>query len=197
MTPDLIVFTGDAINSEAGLPNFRRCMKALAAIAPTFAVMGNWEMWWFPEIDLYRDTGVQLLRERSVELELAGVPVTLSGVSVDRQHRIAEVLGPAADQEGGVHVFLHHFAETVGDASKHGVDLQLSGDTHGGGQLRLPLWGEMIRISRMGGYFENELHRIDQTWLYVSRGIGMEGGSVPRIRFNCRPEITLIELAAE
>src|SRR5262249_16847214 len=41
--PDLIVFTGDAINSPAGLTNFRECLKALSALAPTFVVKGNWD----------------------------------------------------------------------------------------------------------------------------------------------------------
>jgi predicted MPP superfamily phosphohydrolase len=34
-------------------------------------------------------------------------------------------------------------------------------------------------------------------WLHVSRGVGMEGGSAPRVRFCARPEVTVIEAAPE
>ncbi len=44
-------------------------------------------------------------------------------------------------------------------------------------------------------HITNRLHRVGNTWLYVNRGIGMEGGATPRVRFNCRPEVTLLELA--
>jgi len=36
---------------------------------------------------------------------------------------------------------------------------------------------------------------VDDTYLYVNRGIGMEGGPAPRVRFWCRPEVSLIEIA--
>ena len=42
--------------------------------------------------------------------------------------------------------------------------------------------------------FEAGLYRVENTFLYVNRGIGMEGGPAPRVRFRARPEVTLIEL---
>src|SRR6185295_20262966 len=59
--PDLIVFTGDAINSPAGLPVLGKLMTRLAAIAPTFAVRGNWDVWFWKGLDLYGGTGVREL----------------------------------------------------------------------------------------------------------------------------------------
>jgi predicted MPP superfamily phosphohydrolase len=38
---------------------------------------------------------------------------------------------------------------------------------------------------------------VDETHLYVNRGIGMEGGLAPRVRFWARPEVTLIEIAPQ
>ena len=57
--PDLIVFTGDAINSPEGLPNLKRCLTRLASIAPTFVVKGNWDAWFWSNLDLYGGTGVR------------------------------------------------------------------------------------------------------------------------------------------
>jgi hypothetical protein len=52
-----------------------------------------------------------------------------------------------------------------------------------------------VRITRGDGkYYEAGLHGQGAASLQVNRGIGMEGGAVPRVRFNCRPEITLFEL---
>ena len=74
-----------------------------------------------------------------------------------------------------------------------GVDLQLSGHTHGG-QVRLPLYGALLTLSAMGKRFEAGLYRLGEMALYVNRGLGMEGGAAPRVRFLCRPEITVFDL---
>ena len=41
--PDLIVYTGDSLNSPEGLPVLRKLLPRLAAVAPTYAVRGNWD----------------------------------------------------------------------------------------------------------------------------------------------------------
>lgn len=58
LEPTLVVITGDGVNSREGIPTFRRCVKALAAQHPTYAVKGNWESWWFKGIDVFDGTGV-------------------------------------------------------------------------------------------------------------------------------------------
>ena len=94
-------------------------------------------------------------------------------------------------------MFVHHLPAISAQALRLGADVALSGDTHGG-QLRLPGLGPLIRISRGGSSFDIGLHRIaPHGHLYVSRGSGMEGGTVPRVRFLCRRELTLIELVPE
>ena len=92
-------------------------------------------------------------------------------------------------------MFLHHYPERAVAASRRGVELMVAGDTHGG-QIRLPLLGPLVQMSRFGRYFDMGLHRVGGSWLYVNRGIGMEGGNAPRMRFLCRPEVALIELVA-
>src|SRR5205085_1108160 len=109
--PDLIVFTGDAINTPAGLPIFKRCLTRLAQIAPTFAVQGNWDVWNWTDLDRFAGTGARELKGEAVKFDVAG------------------------------------------------------------------------------------RYCVKQTWLYVNRGIGMEGGPAPRVRFWARPEVTVIEIA--
>ena len=62
--------------------------------------------------------------------------------------------------------------------------------------MALPWYGAMITLSKTGKMYESGLYRVGGTWLYVNRGIGMEGGPAPRVRFLARPEITILELTS-
>jgi predicted MPP superfamily phosphohydrolase len=73
------------------------------------------------------------------------------------------------------------------------VDLVLSGHTHGG-QWRIPGFGAILTSSRFGKRYEAGRYTKDNTHLYVSRGLGMEGFGAPRARFFCPPELVLITL---
>jgi predicted MPP superfamily phosphohydrolase len=67
--------------------------------------------------------------------------------------------------------------------------LVLSGHSHGG-QVRLPLLGAPI-LPELGRRLPWGLRRDGRTLVYTTRGVGMVP---PRIRINCRPEITMITI---
>jgi uncharacterized protein len=192
LKPDLIVFTGDAINSPEALANFQDCISALVEVAPVFAVAGNWEAWWFKDVDLYEGTGVEVLDGTAQPFTVRGQEIWLAGAAVDRENQLAPALRKVPASK--FTIALHHFPELFDTAAANGADLMVAGDTHGGGQVRLPLLGEMIRIKRFGGYYTSGLHQKGSASLYVNRGIGMEGRHAPRIRFNCPPEVTLFTI---
>ena len=77
-------------------------------------------------------------------------------------------------------------------ASEH-MDLYCAGHTHGG-QVALPLYGALITLSKYGKRYEAGLYHEKDTWLYVNRGIGMDGGFAPRVRFWSVPELTVIDI---
>jgi len=189
--PDVIIFTGDALNEPAGLPHFKRTMKKLAEIAPTFAVKGNFDAWYWNELDLFGGTGVQELSLSSAPLTLGGVPVVVWGVPVGQEYGTSNLLS-GVDRHR-YNIFLYHYPDLVGEGVKSGVDLCLSGHTHGG-QVALPFYGALVTLSAYGKRFESGLYKWQDTWLYVNRGIGMEGGPIPRVRFFSRPEITVIDI---
>jgi len=87
----------------------------------------------------------------------------------------------------------YHSPDLAPEAAACGVDLMLSGHTHGG-QVRLPLVGALYTSSLYGKRFEAGRYVLGKTTLYVSRGIGMEGKGAPRVRFLCPPEIVLWEI---
>ena len=202
--PDLIVFTGDAANSDAGMPVARRCLSRIAQIAPTFAVMGNWD---FPGI--YDGTSVRLLHADALKTDVRGTTLWIAGVAFGAEVSFVggafapRVLEPSRGTEPpptldavpreALAVFLYHTPDLIYPIAERNIDLCLCGHTHGG-QVALPLYGALVTLSRFGKRFEAGLYRVGDTWLYVNRGIGMMGGPVPRVRFWSRPEVTVIEL---
>jgi predicted MPP superfamily phosphohydrolase len=81
-------------------------------------------------------------------------------------------------------------------ATEEGIDLYLCGHTHGG-QVRLPLIGPLLTSSHLGRQYVMGLYRSGRTHLYVSRGVGLEGLSAPRVRLLTRPEITMVTIRPE
>jgi uncharacterized protein len=189
--PDLILFTGDSINAPEGLPVFRSCLTKIGVIAPTFAVRGNWDSWFWSGLDLFGRTGARELRSEAVRVDVRGTPLWVAGVPVESEAEIARVLDTIPP--GALSVFLHHYPDEIMQVSKWPVDLYCAGHIHGG-QIALPFYGALVTLSRFGKRFEAGLYRVGETWLYVNRGIGMEGGSAPRVRFCARPEVTVIEI---
>ena len=196
--PDVIVFTGDSTNSRQGIPVFRELMTKLARIAPTYASRGNWDEWEGAHEQLFDGTGVVDLNGQAVRLEFHGTSIWIGGLATNNLASVTSVFAAAPANE--FRLLLHHYPDRIiggyggleGAAGK--VDLLGSGHTHGG-QIALPIYGALVTFSRFGKRFEWGLHRVGDTWVYVNRGIGMEGGRTPRMRFWARPEITVIDIA--
>ncbi|HEV8239233.1 MAG TPA: metallophosphoesterase [Thermoanaerobaculia bacterium] len=196
LRPDLIVFTGDAANSPAGLPVFRAVLAKLARIAPTFAVKGNWDVWFFRDRERFAGTGARELDGDHATVDVDGVTVHVAGAAFDHPELVdAAVRSLPAD---GVAIVLYHapFPDLVAPERARRLDLFCAGHVHGG-QVALPGYGAIITFSRFGKRFERGLYPDADGFgfpLYVSRGIGMEGGIAPRVRFWSRPEVALIDL---
>jgi predicted MPP superfamily phosphohydrolase len=191
LKPDLILFTGDAVNSSEGIGVFRRLMTRLSAIAPTYAVRGNWEYESYRDVDLYTGTGVRELRGQVVLKDIRGTPVYLVGVAWPdwtAAKRLQDLPPP-----GGLSIMMYHTPDLVSQIPIKS-DLVLVGHTHGG-QIALPLYGGMITLAREGKKYERDMYDLPGGQkLHVSRGIGMEGGNAPRMRFFSRPDVSVIEI---
>jgi hypothetical protein len=187
------VFTGDALNSIGGLPIFRRCLTRLAAIAPTYAVQGNWDAAYWAHVDLFGGTGVTELSAEAVPVSVRGAALWIAGISVGRESRLDEVL--ATIPHGAPAVLLYHYPDLIEKVRGRGIDLYCASHTHGG-QVALPFYGALVTFSRFGKKYESGLFHEAGTNLYVNRGLGMEGGPVPRVRFCSRPEITVFDLVS-
>jgi len=192
--PDLIVFSGDSLNSPEGLPVFRKCLTEISRIAPTYVVRGNWDAWYWKNQNLFGETGVKQLNGIAERLEIHGVPIWLAGVFVGDEEKVPETLGQIPKDEFSI--FLFHYPDLIEEVSRAEIDLYCAGHTHGG-QVAMPFYGALVTFSKFGKKYEGGTYQVNKTRLNVNRGIGMEGGSTPRVRFWARPEITVIDIIPE
>ena len=199
--PDLILYSGDFLNlsfvhDEAAHRDCEALWRQISAPLGVFAVSGS------PGVDeplllqhLLPSLDVQWLCDQRVTIDKDGQQIDVIGINCT--HRPFED-APRLKQviDGGVERFtilLYHTPDLAPEAAELGIDLQLSGHTHGG-QVRLPFYGAIFTSSLYGKKFEVGLRRVRDMVLYVTRGIGMEGKAAPRVRFLCPPEIILWEL---
>jgi predicted MPP superfamily phosphohydrolase len=201
LQPDIIVLTGDYLNTSylsdaTALEHFQQFVGQLQAPHGIYAVRGSVEAHPQSMARLVEGTEITWLEQEAITVDVRGQLVTLVGVacSHDQKVDVARLIETMATiPEESFTLLLFHSPDLILEAAENGVDLYLGGHTHGG-QLRLPLVGPIVTFSRYGRQYASGLFEVDGTTMYISRGLGFEGGALPRARFLCRPEIVSIEL---
>jgi len=192
--PDLVLLTGDYANNFNAIGLVDRILGEISVPLGIWAVFGNWER---PDsyFIYFRKAPVEVLDAEVRELPLGppGVSIELGGVHMHNRENLPRVSG--SFNPAKFSILLHHTPDGVLALSPPGPDLMLCGHTHGG-QVRLPFYGAVITLTQVGKQYEAGGYRVGDTTLYVSRGIGMEGGRTPRVRFLCRPEIPVFDIIA-
>ncbi|MCP4453038.1 MAG: hypothetical protein GY809_16370 [Planctomycetes bacterium] len=188
--PDLIVFLGDYIQANdpdfaANTRELNRLLREADLHAPLgmYAIQGNVDhgLW----ADIFSGTDVTTIHETQTTDR---GPLVLTGLSFAQSFDTRTTLTPQAK----FHLVLGHCPDYALGQSH--ANLMLAGHTHGG-QVRLPGIGALLTFSQVPRAWASGLTQIapDQH-LYVSRGIGMERGNAPRLRFLCRPELLILTL---
>jgi len=191
LKPDIIVFTGDTINHQSALPLFQGMMTKLKAPLGKFAVTGNWDVAHWSDLDLFNGTGFQELSSHRIIVRKDGEFIIVSGLAYEKGRHSYQVVGKLKPEN--FNLFLYHTTDLMDYFDEIPIDLYLCGHTHGG-QVALPFYGALTTLSRHGKRYEAGLYRRGHIQLYVNRGIGMDGGLAPRVRFFARPEITLFDI---
>lgn len=207
--PDLIVFTGDLIDSRRydEEPSLL-LMDKLVEIAPIYYVTGNheWRTGTFPTLEKKLvDMGVHVLRNTSQEITIGSESITIMGVddplnknesateSAVTKKNISWALDNT-EEKNSFQILLAHRPELFSLYSEHGLDLVFSGHAHGG-QFRLPFVGGLIAPDQgLFPDFTAGKHELDNTTMLVSRGLG---NSIIPVRIFNRPEIIVVTLRAE
>lgn len=201
--PDAIVITGDFVSTSNNtdretFEQVRRFLSRLSAPYGVYATLGT------PPVDLrefvvplFEGLPVTLLREAWHKIDMGkGRELVLMGMDCthDIPHDAASLqrMVEQAPQEAP-QVLLYHSPELMPQAVEHGLDLYLCGHTHGG-QVRLPAVGALMTSSQLGRRYVMGHYPEGRTHLYVSRGVGFEGLSAPRVRLLSPPEVTLVTI---
>nr|WP_078917888.1 metallophosphoesterase [Streptomyces sp. NRRL WC-3725] len=188
--PDLIAVVGDLVDgSVKNLGPAAAPLARLSARHGAYFVTGNHEYFsgaeqWIAEV---RDLGLHPLQNARTELpyfDLAGVN-DVQGESEGKGPDFAKALDDRDPARACV--LLAHQPVQIHEAVRHGVDLQLSGHTHGG-----QLWPGSLLAAAANPTVAG-LDRYGDTQLYVSRGAGAWG---PPTRVGAPSDVTVIELAA-
>ncbi|WP_206340278.1 metallophosphoesterase [Blastococcus litoris] len=195
--PDVVAIVGDLVDGD--VPELREEAAPLADLVSeqgVFFVTGNHEYFvdtnaWLRHLPTL---GVDVLRNERVAIRRGGASFDLAGID-DRTAASSGLPGHGADLDAALDgrddavpvVLLAHQPVLVEQASAAGVDLQLSGHTHGG-----QLWPFDYAI-RLDQPAVEGLSRHGDTQLYVTSGAGYWG---PPMRVGARPEVTVVELRA-
>lgn len=191
---DLVAVVGDLVDGSVDeLGPFARPMADFDAPLGAYFVTGNHE--YISGADAWAEflptLGLRVLRNERISIDRAGGTFDLAGVddvAGERQGAGPDIPGTlegrAADRPV---ILLAHQPILAEEARDHGVDLQISGHTHGG-----QMWPLHYLVRLQQGHLAG-LERLGDTVLFTSRGVGSWG---PPVRVGAPPEISILTLRA-
>ena len=192
--PDLLLLPGDYVQTnrrsehDAAVTAFRAILseEGLGAPLGAVAVRGNVEHdGWAPSV--FGGLPVHAA-EATARHSLGGGAVTVTALSF----RDGFSTGLRVPAGAGLHVVVGHAPDfALGDID---ADILVAGHTHGG-QVRLPGIGPLVTFSRVPrAWAAGRTELPSGATLFVSRGVGMERATAPRLRFLCPPEVMIIDV---
>ena len=193
LRPDLTVLTGDYVwrDQEAAF-ELAPILAGLNARHGVYSVLGNHDHWLDVEATkrAFAESGLPMLINQGVEIHQGNGSFYLAGMD-DGWSGQPDLNQAVEKTPSGVPiVLLLHEPDLVDETSRDPrIALQLSGHTHGGQVLlagRPPIF-----TPDLGKKYSQGLFKVNDTWLYTNRGLGVI--SVP-LRLNCPPEVTLLTL---
>jgi predicted MPP superfamily phosphohydrolase len=184
LSPEFVCFTGDLIEEGKYLSEALEILSGIKS--PLFGIPGNHDYWskasFEPIAKCFAATGGAWMEDE--QRIIADGKINLIGVAhMGPRHPLPE------PQAGMKNILLIHYPAWVKQLGERKFDLILAGHSHGG-QVRIPFYGAVV-VPFAVDEFEMGLYKTANGPLYVNPGIGWF--PVP-LRFNCRPEITVIEI---
>jgi uncharacterized protein len=193
---DICVLTGDYRFEDRGpcgeiYPLMRAVLSSISAKHGIFGILGNHD---YAEIAFaLEEMGVQMLVNEAVPVPETDGDMWLIGVDDPYDYGCDDLPGALSSvPPGSFKILLAHAPELYEEAADHDIDLYLCGHTHAG-QIRLPLIGSVRHNAKCPKAYSYGHWRHGSMQGYTSAGVGC---SSLRVRFNCPPEIVLIELRA-
>ena len=198
LNPDIVALTGDFVATKSSqVEPFINAISALKARYGVYGTLGNHDLYTNSDVLIesgFAEHGFKLLRGANEIIDVEGAKLNVIGVDyIGFNHKIRSVddalRGISTDETT---ILLLHSPQLFPQAAKAGIHLTLSGHTHGG-QIALNFGDIILAPARLSTMFIAGLFKIDNSYLYVNRGLGTTG---PPIRIGAPPEITHITLKA-
>lgn len=216
LKPDLMFFTGDYLTVGHHLshhyPHIGRlaeflfqetsppaemlhecalCMSQSRAKYGVFASLGNHDNWFDGDAaaNAVESVNIPVLRNTSQTIRINGEPLAIVGLG-DFWTDGVDVVRAFRNVDTPFSLVLMHNPDSFEDWWQKGSHLILAGHTHGG-QVVIPFYGPPHVPSQYGQKYAHGLFTRGETQMYVNRGVGM---IAPPVRFNCPPEIALLQL---
>lgn len=195
LEPDMFILTGDYVSHESEyIEPVAEVLGELKSLYGTFACLGNHDHW--TDADLvtssFRAAGINVLINEGFRLSAKGESFWLCGVDdfmMGKTNLRAALKGSEPDE---MKLLLSHNPAVFKRAVYSNIDLVLSGHTHGG-QVKLREQREKVFFPNLRRRLTSGLHKRKDTQIYITRGIGTV---VLPVRYQCPPEISVLELRA-
>ena len=213
INPDFVFLTGDYISrfysdsiTKFNIQSLVNGLKGIQAKKGVFAILGNNDFRALNYvINMFESLNIQLLRNESVKIG----DILITGVDPSKNMLIAKnaleivtktdpipckyASNTSNNSDINLKIILSHEPDSAKVTSDYDYDLQLSGHTHGG-QCVAPFGLGPIILPTMGWRFPLGLYKIQNLLLFVSTGIGISPPPKPPVRFNNRPEISVLKI---
>lgn len=193
--PDLVAVTGDMVTSGTAFhSDIAELLGELEAKDGVCVAMGNHDYFGDgePLASLLRDKGVRVLRNDGWVVERDGARLYVAGVDDNWSKRDDVEKALASRRAGDTTVLLAHDPSMFAEARRAGVELTLSGHTHGG-QVAMPFFAKKISLAQLTHEHFLGLYRGGKSAIYVNAGLGTTG---PPLRLGVPPEIAVLVLRA-
>jgi predicted MPP superfamily phosphohydrolase len=218
--PDLVIATGDMIDDDTGIDPLVKSLSGVRARLGRFYVLGSHDYFqstvrgFVNGLKKFYSGPRQPLRTKRADVERLEEGLRSDGwvslsnatefvTSGSQRVRITGMDDPVLGRHRSDHlgrgpddalaIGVLHTPELLSLWANKGYDLVLAGHTHGG-QVRVPFVGALVTNCSLPAALARGLHRVGGTWVHVSPGLGTSKFS--RIRFLCRPEVTLLRLGS-
>ncbi|HSW61923.1 MAG TPA: metallophosphoesterase [Dissulfurispiraceae bacterium] len=194
LSKDIVVCTGDYVlnrNTTTEVDAVWPILAQLQAPSGVYSVLGNHDHWADSKRSIFwLEKSGQSLRHKVLPLERDGKRIWLAGSGDlwEDHHALDPLLRTIPKEE--CRIILAHNPDSADRLKVETFDLMLAGHTHGG-QVRFPLLGAPFMPVRNKDYTMGLVWSLKGAPVFISRGVG---STIP-FRFNCAPEIALIELA--
>lgn len=191
LEPDIIALTGDYVSHERSfISPVAGLLGKLKARYGVYAILGNHDHWTDAALitDLFRLEGIKVLINDGFRFEANGASFWLAGVddTMVGLEDLPQALTGSKEEE--MKLLLAHNPVILRRAARAGIDLVLSGHTHGG---QVTLRPERDKQGRPRRRMLRGLGKRYETQIYVSRGIGTV---VLPVRYGSLPEVSHLTL---